>query len=416
MAGGTNPILVLGGGLGGLTVALALGRQGRRVHVLEQASEIAPIGYGIQLGPNVFPVFESLGIAQAVLRVAHLPPRIVMAEGQSGEALIDIPINGKEYYDRFRYPYMVVHRADLHNVLLDACRALSTVEISVSLTATDAQDRADAVTVRCEGGKSIEGSALIAADGLRSRVRAQIVADGEPRPIGYVAHRTTVDMRLVPSTFPFRNEVVLWAGAGCHVVHYPLRDRSLFNIVAVFRDPGGPPGAAPAEHLKQVKHVYRDTHPALQALISLMNVERRWGICDRAPIRHWSAGRVTLLGDAAHATLQSLAQGACMAIEGAASLASAMQEAGEDYKRAFKMYEDRCLLRTARVQLESRSLWEFYHAEGIARDVRNAEARGRQTEDHYRCVEWLWRGLPEQAQRALELGRQREVQQCSGAG
>ncbi len=400
VAGGKNPILVLGGGLGGLTVALGLGRQGRHVHVLEQASEIAPIGYGIQLGPNVFPVFESLGIAQALLRVAHFPPRIVMAEGRSGEALIDIPINGKEYYDRFRYPYVVVHRADLHNVLLDACRALPTVEISVSLTATDVQNQAEAVTVNCEGGGSIRGSALIAADGLKSRVRAQIVADGEPRPIGYVAHRTTVDMKLVPSTFPYREEVVLWAGEGCHVVHYPLRERSIFNIVAVFKDPGGAPGAPPAEHLKQVKHVYRETHPALQALISLMNVERRWVICDRAPIRHWSAGLVTLLGDAAHATLQSLAQGACMAIEGAASLALAIQEAGEDYKRAFKLYEDRCLLRTARVQLESRSLWEFYHAEGIARDVRNADARSRRTEDHYRCVEWLWRGLPVPTQRA----------------
>lgn len=400
MANVQKSILVVGGGLGGLTVALALGRQGRRVRVLEQAREIAPIGYGIQLGPNVFPIFESLGIAEAVLRLAHLPPHIIMAEGESGEALIEIPLTGREYYDRFRYPYVAVHRADLHNVLLDACRALRNVEISVSITATDFQDHDNGVTVRCEDGGCIEGSALIAADGLRSRVRERIVADGEPRPVGYVAHRTIVDMRLVPSTLSFRDDVVLWAGPGCHVVHYPLRDRSLFNIVAVFKSPGYAAGAGAAEHLKQIQHVYRDAHSSLKALISLMNLERRWVIADRAPIRHWVAGRVTLLGDAAHPTLQSLAQGACMAIEGAASLAAALHEVGDDYIRAFKLYEERCLLRTARVQLESRTLWEFYHAEGVARDVRNVAARSRRTEDHYRCLEWLWLGSPHPAQRA----------------
>ena len=400
MADVQKPILVVGGGLGGLTVALALGRQGRRVRVLEQASEISAIGYGIQLGPNVFPIFESLGIAQAILRLAHLPSRILMAEGESGDTLIEIPLTGREYEQRFRHPYLVVHRADLHHVLLDACRAMSDVDIAVSVTVTDFQDHGDGVTVRCEDGSLIEGCALIAADGLRSRVREQIVGDGEPRPVGYVAHRTTVDMKLVPSALPFQEEVVLWAGPGCHVVHYPLRERSLFNVVAVFKNPGLARDAGGAQHVAQTRHVYRDAHPALQALVSLMNLERRWVISDRAPARHWTAGRVTLLGDAAHPTLQSLAQGACMAIEGAFALAAALREAGDDYAEAFKLYEARCLLRSARVQLESRSLWEFYHAEGAARDVRNAEARGRGTEDHYRCLEWLWQGHSHLDQRA----------------
>jgi 3-hydroxybenzoate 6-monooxygenase len=383
-----------------LTVALALGRQGRRVHVLEQASKIAPIGYGIQLGPNVFPIFESLGIAEAVLRLAYLPGHIIMAEGDSGDTLIDIPVTGAEYYDRFRHPYVLVHRADLHNVLLDACRALPNVEVSVSITATDFQDHGDGVTVRCEDGGCVPGSALIAADGLRSRVRERIVADGEPRPVGYVAHRTVVDMRFVPSTLPFRDDVVLWAGPGCHVVHYPLRGRTLFNIVAVFKNPRPAADSGPAEYAEQTQHVYRDAHSSLKTLLSLMNLERRWDICDRAPARHWVTGRVALLGDAAHPTLQSLAQGACMAIEGAFSLAAALHEAGDDYTGAFKLYEQRRLMRTARVQLESRALWEFYHAEGAAREVRNAAARSHRTEDHYHCLEWLWLGLANPAEQA----------------
>jgi salicylate hydroxylase len=379
---------------------LALGLQGRQVRVLEQAKEIAPIGYGIQLGPNVFPIFDAFGVTDAVRRISHFPSDIIMADSQSAERLIDIPLATPDYHRRFRHPYVVLHRADIHNVLLDACRALPNIEMTVSVTATAYEEHDDFVRVLCDNGTHADGAALIGADGLRSRVRERIVDDGEPHPVGYVAHRTIVDMKDVPADFPFRDEVVLWAGPGYHVVHYPLRARTCFNIVAVFKCSSGGGAGGQAEHLAEVERVYRDAHPSLKALLSRMNLERRWVLSDRAPVRQWVKGRATILGDAAHPTLQSLAQGACMAIEDAASLAAAVQQCGDDYAGAFKMYADQRLLRAARVQLESRALWEFYHAAGIAREVRNADARGRRTQDHYRCLSWLWDGMTVDAQHA----------------
>jgi 2-polyprenyl-6-methoxyphenol hydroxylase-like FAD-dependent oxidoreductase len=364
------------------------------VRVLEQAKEIAAIGYGIQLGPNVFPIFETLGVAEAARGVSYLPPRIVMADSHSAETLIDIPVTTRAYHEHFRHPYVVLHRADIHNVLLDACRALPNIEMTVSVTATAYEEHNEFVRVLCDNGTQVEGAALIGADGLRSRVREQIVADGDPHPIGYVAHRTIIDIKDVPPELPFRDEVVLWAGPGCHVVHYPLRARSCFNIVAVFKCSNASGSSGQAEHLAEVERVYQHAHPSLKALVSRMNLGRRWVLADRAPVRHWVQGRATILGDAAHPTLQSLAQGACMAIEDAASLAAAVKHCGNDYAGAFRMYAEQRVLRTARVQLESRSLWDFYHAEGIARDVRDAEVRGRRTEDHYKCLSWLWNGMP----------------------
>jgi 2-polyprenyl-6-methoxyphenol hydroxylase-like FAD-dependent oxidoreductase len=393
-ASSNEPVLVVGGGLGGLSIAAALGAAGRRVHVLEQAPEIEPIGYGIQLGPNVFEVFDRLGLSDTVIAASHLPSALVMPDADSGETLLRVPLRSEAYARRFRHPYVVIHRADIHHILLDKCRATPTVELTVNATVTQFEERGDRVRVTCEDGRSFEGAALIGADGLRSRIRGVICKDDAPRPIGYVAHRTVVDMKRVPDELPHKHDVVLWAGPGYHVVHYPLRHGTLFNIVAVFKDPAPNHGEQHVTHEDDVKHVYANAHPVLKKVLGMMNLERRWVIADRDPIRQWSRGRVTLLGDAAHPTLQSYAQGAGMAIEDAGCLARLLAELDYDYQRAFAEYPKRRLVRTARIQLGSRQVWEFYHAEGIARDVRNAELAERNEDDSYDCLGWIWSGDP----------------------
>jgi salicylate hydroxylase len=389
-----RPVLVVGGGLGGLSVAAALGRHGLRVHVLEQAAEISPIGYGIQLGPNVFDVFDQLGVSEDVKAAADYPPSLVMPDADSGRTLLQVSLISERYKQRFRHPYVVLHRADIHNILLDACRRTPGIELSVNASVTGHEDHGDHVRVMCADGRSFDGVALIAADGLNSRARDSIAKDGGPRPIGYVAHRTTVDMKDVPAVVPHKQHVVLWAGPGYHVVHYPLRHGTLFNIVAVFKDPAANRDDRYLTHEDEVRQVYSNAASELKTVLSMMNLERRWVIADRDPIRQWSKGRVTLLGDAAHPTLQSYAQGAGMAIEDAACLANLLRCHGYDYARAFAEYPKRRLVRTARVQLGSRALWNFYHAEGIARDVRDAELSERTEDDSYNCLAWIWNGDP----------------------
>jgi salicylate hydroxylase len=387
-----DPILIVGGGLGGASAALALARKGFRVRLIEQAPEFGVIGYGIQLGPNVFPMFDRLGLSDAVLAAALRPGAVLMVDSVDGGVIARIP-TGASFVARFKRPYIVIHRTDLHNILLDACRAESNVEFMPNTGVASYEDSGFGVRVSTTDGRAIDGAALIAADGLRSTIRQQMLGEGEPRTIGYVAHRTIVPMADV--TFEVdRDDVVLWSGAGFHIVHYPLRDRTLFNIVTVFKTRNAEASDTASPH-PDLDHVYRDSHPTMRALWAMMDLSHRgWVSSDRDPIRHWSRGRVTLLGDAAHPTLQTLAQGACMAIEDAVCLAEFIGLSDGNLERAFHRYEQARYLRTARVQYESRYLWDnFYHVGGIEREVARQTWSRRTEQDMFDCLAWLYDGF-----------------------
>ena len=393
MAGKGDPIVVVGGGLGG-AAALALGRKGWPVRVLEQAPEFGVIGFGIQLGPNVFSMFDRLGVGDAVLAQAILPKAILMVDWADAGVIARIP-TGASFVQRFKHPYVVIHRVDLHGVLLDACRALPNVELIASCNVASFEERGDRVHLLTDDNRSIEGVALIGADGLRSTIRQQMLDEGEPRTIGYVAHRTIVPMADV--TFEVdRDDVVLWSGPGFHIVHYPLRSGTLFNIVTVFKTSSDAPPSDTASPHPDLDRVYRDSHPTMKSLWGMMDLSRRgWVSSDRDPIRRWSKGRVTLLGDAAHPTLQTLAQGACMAIEDAVCLAELIDRCQGDFAAAFRQYERARYLRTARVQFESRYHWDnFYHVGGIEREVARQIWSVRDENEMFQCLAWLYDGFP----------------------
>jgi salicylate hydroxylase len=255
------------------------------------------------------------------------------------------------------------------------------------------EDLGTRVRLRTQNGQLVDGGAIVGADGLRSIIRQQMLNEGEPRMIGFVAHRTMVPMSDVPADV-HRNDVVLWSGPGFHIVHYPLRAGTLFNIVAVFKTSSYLERGDIVSYRAEIEHTYRDSHTSMKALLSMMDVTRRWVVSDRDPIRHWSRGRVTLLGDAAHPTLQSLAQGACMAIEDAICLAEFVHQDNGDFARAFRRYEAARYLRTARVQLESRYHWDnFYHVAGIEREVVREAWSKRGENEMFDCLAWLYDGF-----------------------
>jgi 3-hydroxybenzoate 6-monooxygenase len=387
-----DPILVVGGGLGGASVALALARKDFRVCLLEQAPEFGVIGYGIQLGPNAFYMFDRLGVSEAVLAQSIVPHALVMLDSVDASVIARIPI-GASFNARFKRPYIVIHRVDLHRILLDACEEQPNVELMPLTGATRYEDLGDRVRLHTENNRLIEGAAIIGADGLRSTIRRQIVNEGEPRMTGFVAHRTIVPMSEAPADVR-RNEVVLWSGPGFHIVHYPLRAGTLFNIVAVFKTSTYVERGDIASYRADLDRTFRGSHPSMTALLSMMDLSRRWVISDRDPIRHWSKGRATLLGDAAHPTLQTLAQGACMAIEDAVCLAELMEQVGGDFAGAFRRYESARYLRTARVQFESRYHWDnFYHVGGIEREVPREIWSRRSEQEMFDCLAWLYDGF-----------------------
>lgn len=392
-----DPILIVGGGLGGLTAALALAHRKRPVCVLEGAAEFGAIGYGIQFGPNVFHVLDRIGVSAAVLEKADSPPAVLMFDALSGREVTRVP-TGAAFRQRFKYPYIIIHRVDLHSVLLDACRRDPLIVLVPDAMVARFNDSHDGVTVTTEDGRSFSGAALIGADGVRSRTRAQLLADGDPRPNGFMGFRTIVPMGDVTADVQ-RDIVALWGGPGFHIVHYPLRHGTLFNIVAVFRRSAHSERGDAAAYRAELEHAYHHAHPTMKALLAMLDLGRRQAVGDRDPIRHWHRGRVVLLGDAAHPTLQSLAQGACMAIEDGLCLADCIHAGNGDYEAAFRRFESARSVRTARVTLESRYIWDVYHADGIAREVYWQMLGERSEADTFQCLAWLYDGfrLPEKA-------------------
>jgi len=389
-----KPILIAGGGIGGFAAALSLSRTGRAVHILEKADEFGEVGAGIQIGPNVFKMFEVLGLTDAILDTAVLPDNLIMKDALSGQEIVRMPVGSEAFRERFRYPYGVIYRPDLLNALMDACRDEPLVETSVGQSVVDFEDTGDMVRVSTEAGATYEGSALIGADGLWSNVRAKLVDDGQPRVSGHIAYRAVLPTPEMPEHLK-QDDVVLWAGPKTHLVQYPLHRGEIYNLVAVFHsdryEEGWDSFGDPDELMRRFSGEHEDVLTLLQKIESW----RMWVLCDREPIRDWSHGRVTLLGDAAHPMLQYLAQGACMATEDAVCLATRIDANGDDIAKAFKEYQALRYLRTARVQLTARMFGDIYHAAGATADLRNAMMASIDPSRPGEGMAWLYEGLDE---------------------
>lgn len=388
MSNNERTFLIVGGGIGGIAAALSLAKQGHRIHLFEQASEFKEIGAGIQLGPNAFYLFDQLGLTERIIPLAAFPDDLVVMDSISGDEVTVIPA-ATLIRKRFGHPYGLIHRADLHAVLLDECQNFPQITMHSGCKMADFEDLGDRVVLRTESGKTHTGDALIGADGLWSGVRAKIANDGPPRVSGHIAYRAVLPIEEVPEANR-RNAMTLWAGPKNHLVHYPLRGGKLFNLVAVFHSDRYEEGWDSYGDTEELMLRFEGVVPEVKQMLNKIESWRMWVLCDREPIKEWSKGRVTLLGDAAHPMLQYLAQGACMAMEDAVCLANKVQNSAGDLPAAFVSYQDTRYLRTARAQLTARLYGNVYHAAGATRDLRNAFLRGRTAEQFCEGNAWLY--------------------------
>jgi len=380
--------LIAGGGIGGLAAALALSKIGRASLVLEQASEFKEVGAGIQISPNVFMMFDVLGIAEAIKQIAVFPDSLTIRDALTAEQVMHIPL-GPEFLARFRYPYGVIYRPDLLDALLRACKQSPLIALHTGKSVAGYEDRNTHVTIRTDDDEIFEGAALVGADGLWSRIRERIVGDGKPRVAGHIAYRAVLPIEKAP-THARERRVTLWAGPKIHLVHYPLRRGELLNLVAVFHSDRYEEGWDKYGDPEELNEKFKHARSEVRELLALIEAWRMWVLCDRDPVKHWSAGRVTLLGDAAHPTLQYMAQGGCMAIEDAVVLARKIEIVQDDFARAFVAYQEDRYLRTARVQLTSRFVGDYvYHPRGPAAEVRNQMLQNLTRED----MAWLYDGI-----------------------
>jgi 3-hydroxybenzoate 6-monooxygenase len=389
----TQPLnlLVAGGGIGGLAAAYVLARSGHQVTVLEQSHAFGEIGAGIQLGPNIFKMFEYLGLTEAVNRVAFFPTGLGMNDVRTGERVIRVPL-GETALAEYGYPYGVIYRVDMHNVFLDACKALPNVTLRTSAKVASFAQDASGVRVQLAGGETLKGDALIGADGLWSRVREAVVGDGKPRVSGHIAYRAVLKREEVPAHL-WSDDVLLWGGEKTHLVHYPLRRGELFNLVAVFHSTKYDEGWNTFGDTAELNERFAHAVPQVKELLGKIETWKMWVLCDREPVKHWSDRRVTLLGDAAHPMLQYLAQGAGQAIEDAVVLGEALRFTDGNVEDAFQKYQQSRYLRTGRVQLTARFYGDIYHAAGVQRELRNQLFQGGQEAAGFAGLKWMYDGI-----------------------
>jgi salicylate hydroxylase len=385
------PILIAGGGIGGLSAALGLAQKGFSVLVLEKAAKLGEIGAGIQLGPNAFHCFDALGVGEAARRTAVYIDQLRLMDALTAEEITHIDL-GEAFRQRFGNPYAVVHRGDLHGVLLKACEEHPNVDLTVSAEVAGYDQDGATVTARLASGERVPGAALIGADGLWSNVRRQVVGDGKPRVSGHTTYRSVIPTEQMPEDLRW-NAATLWAGPKCHIVHYPLSGWKVFNLVVTYHNDAPEPVAGKPVSEEEVRKGFEHVHERARQIISHGKEWRLWVLCDRDPVERWVDGRVALLGDAAHPMLQYFAQGACMAMEDAVCLAHTMERHAGAVERALEDYRRQRVARTARVQLQSRAIGDhIYHPAGAHALVRNEIMRAKTSADYYDHLAWLYGG------------------------
>lgn len=385
------PVIIAGGGIGGLATAAGLAKKGVASVVLEQSATFGEIGAGIQIGPNAFHCFDYLGVGDQARAKAVYIDKLRLMDAKTAEEITSIPLD-KPFRAYFKNPYAVVHRADLHGVLLDFCDNCDLVSLKTGHKVTGYQQDGGSVAASCEGKDPVKGRALIGADGLRSNIRQQLLGDGAPRISGHTTYRSVIPTEKMPEGLRW-NAATLWAGPKCHIVHYPLKGWKMFNLVVTYHRDLQEAIVAKPVGKDEVRQGFEHIHPKAQQVIEHGENWKLWVLCDRDPVSTWVDGRVALLGDAAHPMLQYFAQGACMALEDAVSVSHCFEVHGPDVEAALVDYQNRRVVKTARVQMNSRLIGDYiYHPDGAQAMVRNHIMSGMTPADWYRQLSWIYGG------------------------
>jgi 2-polyprenyl-6-methoxyphenol hydroxylase-like FAD-dependent oxidoreductase len=386
-----QPVLIAGGGIGGLAVARGLAQKGIRSILLEKAAALGEIGAGIQLAPNAFHAFDYLGVGEAARGMAVYVDQLRLMDAMTAEEVCHVDLR-EGFRKRFGNPYAVVHRGDLHGVFLRACRDSDLIDLRVSAEVVGYDQDGSSVTARLASGDRVTGSLLIGADGLWSNVRKQVAGDGAPRVSGHTTYRSVIPTEQMPEDLRW-NAATLWAGPKCHIVHYPLSGWKVFNLVVTCHNEAPEPVAGKPVPEDEVMRGFAHIHERAQAIIRHGTNWKLWVLCDRDPTVRWIDGRVVLLGDAAHPMLQYFAQGACQAMEDAVCLSHMLGSHASDYAGALERYRAQRFPRTARVQLLSRAIGEhIYHPSGEHARIRNAIMSAKSQDEWHSDLAWLYGG------------------------
>lgn len=389
----SRTVAVAGAGIGGLATALALAREGFRVVVAERAPYLSEAGAGIQIAPNAGRILADLGLDSAIAAVAAEPEAIDIRAGRSGRRIVSMPL-GARLTKRGGIPYRTIHRGDLQAVLAAAVAGSADIDLILGAEVVEFAGHAHGITVMLEHGDGRAGDigaiALVAADGLRSRIRAAMPGRQGPQPLGRAAWRAVLDAAEAPPVMA-TDRIGLWLSADAHLVHYPVRGGRQINIVAIVGQALSDTGWDLPADRSWIADRFRRWSEPVRRIVAAPREWRRWSLSTVDPAGSWALGPVALLGDAAHAMPPFLAQGGAMAIEDAAVLAKVLADRPDDPAAAFQRYEALRKPRVRRVFRASRSAGDLYHMGALTGAIRNLGMRslgGRSLAARY---DWIYR-------------------------
>ena len=375
MSAPVRSIAVVGAGVAGLATALACARAGHRVQVFEQVPVFAPVGAGIQLGPNATRVLHSLGLESALRAVAAFPSELQVRSGTDARLLGVLPL-GDRALARYGAPYATLARADLHQLLLTALEAQSQASLYLGSPIDAAQQDSSAVQFSTADGMVRRVEVMAAADGLWSTLRSQVLLDTPPTATGHVAYRALLPQADLPEKL--RSAVVTaWLGPRFHAVTYPVRGGAWLNAVVVVHGVGddAPDSWSQPASADAILAGMECAAPLLRDGVQAMGAWQSWTLFDRPPLRSaalMGAGRIALVGDAAHPMRPYLAQGAGMALEDSWRLASELTRSGANVAQSVHAYANARWQRNARVQAHAVRNGEWFHSTGLRATVRDA--------------------------------------------
>jgi len=354
-------VIIIGAGMGGLSAACALRQRGIEAEVYERAPSLGEVGAGVQLGPNGVKVMSALGLEKVLLERGFEPNRTLTLNWD--DASVRQSGSMREYAARFGSSYITIHRADLHRIFVEGL-GNARVHLGRSCTGVETIDRTS--IARFSDGSEVEADIIVGADGIRSTIRRDLFGETAPRFTNSIAWRCMIDIRHVPDRVGPGGSVCLtsgdhvsWYGPNGQVICYPIGDGSVLNIFAGHSSESwvDESWSIPSSG-QELLAAYKGWNGALLGMFEHVEHCFKWGIFDRNPIREWTRGRITLLGDAAHPTMPNLAQGANMAIEDGYVLARSVAEHPADPELALRNYVAERQPRTARVTLQSRANFE----------------------------------------------------------
>jgi salicylate hydroxylase len=377
---------IAGGGIGGLTAALSLLQRGFDVHVYEQAREFAEVGAGIQVSPNASRILHRLGLADALAGMGVRPLAWRQRRWDDGRTLLRTPL-ADVVVEVFGFPHYQTHRADLLAVLV---RELPGDGLHVSHRLVGFDDRGDRVSLAFENGETAEVDLLIGADGIHSTVQRLLFGEQSPHFTGCIAYRGLIPAERV-ADLEIAVESQVWMGPGRHFVHYYVQGERLLNWVAlVEQDTWQRESWTDRGEVADALAAYEGWHGQIRRIIESVDETFIWALFDRAPLKRWSQGRVTLLGDACHPMLPFMAQGAAQAIEDGAALAACLAETS-GVEAALRRYESLRLPRASKIQaMSAQNKVRFHLPDGPEQEERDRQMATQSTDWSINAVAWIY--------------------------